>query len=490
QMMSALGFDMPSGATVIEPRAMSLAFGIGLIVTVLSAWLPARRAAKIAPIAAMRELSVDRSASSGLRAMIGAVMTCVGVASVVSGNGNLVAIGALVTFAGVIVVAPVLTRPVASVLGLLLRTRGLRGELATKNAVRNPKRTAGTAASLTIGVALVAFMTVFAASTKTSLAGSIDREFKGTHIVQTGGTDTSSGLSPLLAAALRSTPGVDEVSESRLMPAVIDGVTTNPLYGFEGATVDDMIAFDRLTGDLGSLGPDGIAVSEKYAADRGWTIGTVVPATLPSGDTAFVVKAIYAGGTDWVGQVFVDLEAMRANGGENLDYQLYVSGDRTAIEQVAAAYPSAVVLDKHEFLAVVSSDIDTMLAMFYALLMLAVVIALLGIANTLSLSIFERTRELGVLRAMGMGRAQVRSTVRWESIIIALFGAVLGLSLGTFFGWAVVRTLADEGIDTLDIPIASLAAIAGIGAVSGALAAVMPARRAAKLDVLQALAAA
>lgn len=434
QMMSALGFDMPNGATAIEPKAMILAFGIGLSVTVLSAWLPARRAAKIAPIAALRELSVDHSAWSRRRAVIGAAIIGAGVASVVSGQSNLVAAGILTTFAGVIVVAPVLARPVARIFGLPLRIRGLSGELATKNAMRNPKRTASTAASLIIGVALVVFMTVFAASTKTSLSGSIDREFKGTHIVQTGGTDTSSGLSPQLAAELRTTPGVDEVSESRMIPAVIDNETTDPLYGFDGATVEDMIAFDSVTGDLDSLGPDGIAVSEKYAADRGWTIGTVVPATFPIGNTTFVVKAIYTGGTDWVGQVFIDLAATRANGGENIDYQIYVSGDQTAIEKVAAAYPSAEVLDKHEFLAVVSTDIDTMLAMFYALLMLAVIIALLGIANTLALSIVERTRELGVLRAVGMGRAQVRSTVRWESIIIALFGTTLGLAIGTFFG--------------------------------------------------------
>ena len=154
---------------------------------------------------------------------------------------------------------------------------------------------------------------------------------------------------------------------------------------------------------------------------------------------------------------------------------------------VAAAYGSANVLDKDGFLALVGSEIDTMLGLFYALLMLAVVIALLGIANTLALSIFERTRELGLLRAVGMGRSQVRSTVRWESIIIAVFGTTLGLAVGTFFGWATVRAMADQGIDTLTVPVTSLAIVTLIAAFAGAIAAVLPARRAAKVDVLKAL---
>ena len=156
---------------------------------------------------------------------------------------------------------------------------------------------------------------------------------------------------------------------------------------------------------------------------------------------------------------------------------------------MAAAYASADVLDKDAFLDVVSTEIDTMLGLFYALLMLAVVIALLGIANTLALSIFERTRELGLLRAVGMLRSQVRSTVRWESIIIAVFGTTVGLAIGTFLGWAIVRALADEGIDTLTVPFGSLAVLTVIAAVAGAAAAVLPARRAARVDVLDALVA-
>jgi putative ABC transport system permease protein len=269
--------------------------------------------------------------------------------------------------------------------------------------------------------------------------------------------------------------------------AVVDGSATDAFHAFDATTVDEVFVLGSVEGDLDSLGADGIAVSAEHAADQGWTIGSTVPVTFPSGDTTFVVEAVYSGGTDWVGSMFVDLDALLANGGDELDYRVYLSGDEAAITSVAAAHASAEVLDKDAFLDVVNSEVDTMLGMFYALLMLAVVIALLGIANTLALSILERTRELGLLRAVGMGRSQVRSTVRWESIIIAVFGTTLGLAIGTFFGWAIVRVMADQGIDTLTVPVGDLVVVTVIAALAGAMAAVMPARRAAKLDVLKAL---
>jgi putative ABC transport system permease protein len=187
--------------------------------------------------------------------------------------------------------------------------------------------------------------------------------------------------------------------------------------------------------------------------------------------------------------MFVDLDALRANGGDELDYRVYVTGDEAAIDSVAAAHASADVLDKDAYLDIVNSEIDTMLGLFYALLMLAVIIALLGIANTLALSILERTRELGLLRAVGMTRGQLRSTVRYESVIIALLGTTLGLAIGTAFGWAIVKALAGEGLDTFAFPVVPLAVVAAIAALAGVGAAALPARRAARLDVLGAITA-
>jgi putative ABC transport system permease protein len=489
-LMSVFGFDMPDGPTVISANAMMISFAVGVIVTVLSAWLPARRAAGIAPIAALRDVSIDRSAGSARRAMVGTAITAVGVASLLAGLSGeiaLVGIGALTTFVGVSVLGPVLARPLARAFGVPLRLRGLSGELATRNAMRNPKRTARTASSLMIGVGLVGFITVFAASAKTSVAGSLESEFRGTHIVQVGASDNSAGVSPELADTLRTSPGVDAVTQARLSPAVIDGSATDMFYAFDATTIDELFTLGSVDGDLDGLGADGIAVAADKALEEGWTIGSTVPVTFPAGDATFVVEAIYSSGTDWVGSMFVDLDAFRANGGEELDYRVYVSGDESVIEAAAAGYASAHVLDKDAFLDEVNGEIDTMLGLFYAMLALAIVIALLGIANTLALSIFERTRELGLMRAVGMGRSQVRSTIRWESIIIAVFGTALGLAVGTFFGWATVRAMADQGIDTLTVPVRNLAVVAGIAGVAGALAAVMPARRAAKLNVLDAL---
>ena len=491
-LMSQLGIELPSGPLAITPIALALSFGVGVAITTLSAWLPARRAAKIAPIEAMRSVSVDDSAGSTRRTALGVVVAAVGVGALLAGLAvdeiALVGLGALATLVGVAILGPVLARPVAHLVGLPLRLRGVSGEIATRNAMRSPKRTARTAASLMIGVALVGFITVFAASTKTSMAGSVDEEFLGTHIVSDGGFDNTTGLSPELADRLRAESGVDAVSQARTAPAVVNGTETDMFAAFDATSIDSMFKLGNIDGDLGSLGSDGIAVSADEAKANGWTIGSSVPVTFAGGPVDFVVKAIYASGTDWVGTSFVDIDAFTAQGLDELDYRIYVSGDANAIAAVAATDATAVVQDRAAVIAAMFANVDTMLGLFYAMLALAIVIALLGIANTLALSIGERTRELGLMRAVGMNRAQTRSMVRWEAAIIAVFGSTLGLAVGTFFGWAVVRALADQGIDTLTVPITSLAVVTLIAAAAGATAAVLPARRAARLDVLAALA--
>jgi putative ABC transport system permease protein len=490
-LMSQFGIDIPDGPMQISRVALAVSFGAGVAVTTLSAWLPARRAAKIAPIDAMRSVSVDDSAGSARRTTLGAIATVAGVGSVLTGLAvdeiSLVGAGALATFIGVAVLGPVLARPMAHLLGVPLRLRGVSGEIATRNAIRSPKRTARTAASLMIGVALVGFITVFAASTKSSIAGSLDEEFVGTHIIGDGGDDNSTGLSPELAERLRAQPGVDVVSQARTAPAIVDGAATDLFYAFDATTVDSIFRLGDVTGDLHALGTDGIAVSADEAADHGWTLGSSVPVTFTGGDAVLTVEAIYTSGTDWVGTSFVDIDAFTAHGLDELDYRIYVSGEATAITIVTAAEASAIVQDRSAFIDSKNADIDTMLGLFYVMLALAVSIALLGIGNTLALSICERTRELGLMRAVGMTRSQTRSMVRWEAAIIAVFGSTLGLIIGTFFGWAVVRALADEGIDTLTVPITSLAVVTLIAAAAGATAAILPARRAARLDVLTAL---
>jgi putative ABC transport system permease protein len=360
--------------------------------------------------------------------------------------------------------------------------------MAVRNARRNAKRTARTAASLMIGVALVAFIAVFAASAKASLGSSVENTFTGSHVIDSGAFDGRGGFSTELADQLEATPGVQTISEARVNPAVVDGSETT-LFGFTAATIGSVFDLGGVSGDMTTLGVDGLAVWADHAADKGWTLGTVVDVTVASGPRSFTVKAIYDDAAEWVGPYFVDTAAYDDFAPDQLDYRIYATGDDAAIRGTAAGYASAEVLDTGEFLASVNAEIDVILGVIYALLALAVVIALLGIANTLALSIFERRRELGLLRAVGMIRAQVRSTIRWEAIMIALFGTSLGLGVGSFFGWACVRAMRSYGIDQFTYPVGNVVVVVVVACVAGAVAAIAPARRAARLDVLEALSA-
>jgi putative ABC transport system permease protein len=241
-------------------------------------------------------------------------------------------------------------------------------------------------------------------------------------------------------------------------------------------------------GDVHALGADGIAVFADEAAEKGWHLGDSINVTFVSGTKPFVVRAIFDNSEQWLGKEFVGLDAFEANVPNQLDFRIYVSAsDENALKDAAAAYPSVDVLDKQGFIDSLNSEINQMLGLIYAMLALAIVIALLGIANTLALSIFERTRELGLLRAVGMAKAQLRASVRWEAVLIALFGTSLGLGVGTFFGWAMVRAMSDQGITELTIPAGSLIMVTVIAAAAGVGAAIMPARRAARLNVLKAI---
>jgi putative ABC transport system permease protein len=448
----------------------------------------------VPPIAALRDVPIERTASFKRRAFVGTAITVAGVASLLSGLSQtqpaLVGLGAVTVFVGVAALGPVLARPVARLLGApLARFRGMAGSLARENAVRNPKRTAKTSASLMIGVGLVSFIAVFAASAKTSMAGSLDHDYTGNTIIDSGAFDSTFGLSPDLATELRSTPGVDAVSEYRITRAQVDGSGRDMFAAFDSAVIGSLFDLGHVQGDLASLRSDGIAM---YVDDDDPTparLGDEVDVVFPNGERTMTVRATFDNASEWVGTEFVDLQAFAAGVETQLDARIYVSAsDVSAVERVADSYATAKVLDKDGFIAEQNADIDMMLKLIYAMLGLAVVIALLGIANTLALSIHERRREIGLLRAVGMTRAQVRSAVRYESVIIALFGTALGLGIGVFFGWAMVGALADQGVDTLSIPTGALIAITIGGAVAGGLAAVSPSRRAASVDILKAVA--
>ncbi len=493
-LMGALGVKIPIGTPIITSATVTVSMIVGVVITIASAVLPARRASKVPPIAALRDIAQDRSAVSKRRIIIGTTSTIVAIATLLIGlnaaNAKLVGLGALGLFLAVSILGPVLARPVSSLLGSpIARLRGTAGVIAQQNAIRNPKRTARTAASLMIGVALVTFLSIFATSVKSSGAGAFRNDYHGTVVVDSGATDSTGGLSPDLATSLAAQPGVDTISEQRTTAVEING---NPAFlnAYDTTTIGTLFNLGHVDGDLTTLGADGIAVKAGTGLDAP-RLGDTRTITFPTGTATFTVRATYDHGDGFFGDRFVDLAAFETNLPAQLDSRVFVDADNIGvIDQAAAGYPTAKVLTTEAFINEQNGAINTILTLMYALLGLAVLIALLGIANTLALSIHERKRELGLLRAVGMSRAQVRSSVRWESAIIALFGTALGLSIGTFLGWALVHTLADQGLDHLVIPTGTLTIITAIATIAGVGAALMPARRAARIDILRAVATA
>ena len=499
KLLEAFGLDLPAGGLAVTGSTVITSIIVGTTVTLASAYFPARKAAKVPPIAAMRSVALDRTASSRKRPIIGSFITAMGVGSIMSGLSSgaiaLVGLGALVTFVGVSVLAPVLARPASKVLGWPMhRGTKMSGTLARENAIRNPKRTASTAAALMIGVALVGFIATFAASTKASINGSVDQNFGGDFVIESGTNGEMGGLSHTLTTDLAARTEFANVTSDRGVAAEIDGSGVF-MSSWDSTTMPALFDVDVQQGDPSNLGADGAAVFEDYAKDHDLLIGSPVEIAFSQGTVNLTVEAIFADQA-WTGPVFVDHVVLDGVGADPLDSNIYVQmadgvnadAAQASLDQLTAEYPTAKVLDREGFKDAKGSKIDLILNLIYALLALAIVIALMGITNTLALSIYERTRELGVLRAVGMSRAQVKATVRWEAMIIAVFGTLLGLSIGLFFGWSIVHALSDQGIDTLVIPVRTLAVVTAIAALAGVAASIMPARRAAKLDVLEAIA--
>jgi putative ABC transport system permease protein len=371
--------------------------------------------------------------------------------------------------------------------------------VARENAARNPGRTATTAAALMIGVALVTFVTILAAGIKDSVASSVNKGLTGAFVVQN--TDGFSPIPAATATALRGVPGIGTVAEIRFSNAKVRGAGgTSSVTGLDPRTLPSIYRVDWKKGSpatLRTLGPNDTVVSDKWAKDKGVKVGETLTVLTPSDRTIpLTVKGTYEDDAQLLGNLTVpnqtlisafgtkDVSVLLAGvrPGENLDFV----HDQAKIA-LADRFPSVEVLTKKEFTDDVAGQVNQLLSLFYVLLGLAVVVSLFGIVNTLALSIYERTRELGMIRAIGMSRRQIRTMVRYESVITALLGAVLGVVLGVIFAIAMTPPLADEGLK-ISIPVGTLAALLVLAAVAGVLAAIAPARRAARLDVLEALA--
>jgi putative ABC transport system permease protein len=480
-----------------------VSMAVGVVVTLIAGLTPAVKASRVAPLAALRDVEVDRSGASIVRAVLGTLVTASGVALVVTASNSAdsamarAGLGSLLTVVGAVMVGPVVARLATAIIGIPVRMfGGQSGKLARRNSMRNPRRTAGTASALMIGTAVVALFATFAASIKQTLDDLIANAYEGDLVVVQEGWG-GVGLSRDLAPAIDALPEVATATGLTFANFTVDGVTADEPFAIDPAAVDDVVDLDVVAGSLRTMDASGIAVSEAYANDHGWSLGSPVSVGFADGAVDDMhVAAVYKD-ANILGDLMIDEDAWLPHTPRSDDFIVLISlADRVGIDQGRAAvdtltneFGAPAAMDRGEYLESATSDIDQMLGLVYGLLGLAILIALLGIANTLSLSLYERTRELGLLRAVGQTRRQLRRTVRWESVIIAVFGTVGGIAVGTFLAWGLMRAIdASEGIGSFVVPIVTLAIVLGAAIVAGVAAAWRPARRAAKLDVLAAIA--
>ena len=510
-LFTAFGIELPNTGNVVKTRSIALPLLIGVGVTMLAAIIPAVRATRVSPMEALRDQAVmptrrRRRLVTGLALLLGVggiVAISIGLFAGIesaSESASLLGLGAVLLFFGTALLSPRFVAPLASAVGLLLeRVRHLTGRLARENAVRNPGRTATTAAALMIGLALVTFVAVFAAGIKASIDDAIEKSLTGDLTLQ-----HNDGFSPIPAAAasaVERVDGVGPVSSIRFAEAEVRGVSgTSFLTGVDPDGATEVLTFEWEEGSdetLAGMTRDEVLMDQVWATDNDIEVGDTLAVTTPaSRDVTYEVVGTINDTADLYGDFVLTREAVeedfrqRQEGMILLNYAEGADPDavRAEVEQIVDRdFPVVEVLDQEGVKDKFAEQIGQLVNLLYALLSLAVIVSLFGIVNTLTLSIYERTRELGLLRAIGMSRRQVRRVVRYESVITALLGALMGSVLGIFFAVIVSRPLADEGF-VLAFPVGTLLVLFILAALAGVLAAILPARRASRLDVLDALA--
>jgi putative ABC transport system permease protein len=495
-----LGADIPTTGVQFRPRTVIVSLVVGLVVTTLAALIPALKATRVPPVAALQpETAFAPTGFRKRRIVLGVLVTAVGVALLLAGlfrsEGNRlvnVGSGAVVVFFGVAILSPLIARPLAQVIGWpFARAFRLPGALARQNAMRNPRRTASTAAALMIGLALVAFVSIFAASIKASTTKILEDSVTADYILM---NDNFQPFSPEAAQRLAEQPQLAAVAGMRIGPWKLNGVGKT-LTAVDPAAYRQVVRTEVTAGSLDDLASGGLAVKDTVAKANGWTVGENVAMEFPrTGVEQVPIKAIYKDNS-LNGDYLLGLPTYERAYADQADSQILVKAapgvapadSRAAIDRVMADFPNVTVRDQAEFRDEQGRQIDQIINLFYSLLGLAILIALFGIVNTLGLSIFERIRELGLLRAVGASRRQLRSMIRWEAVIIAVLGAVLGLAIGVFFGWTIVRALSSQGITEFALPAGQLLIFVVAAGLAGILAAVLPGRRAARIDVLRAI---
>ncbi|CAM5464684.1 ABC transporter [Streptomyces avidinii] len=505
-MRSAMGlFDakIPAGPVIVAPLTVTAAIGIGVLVTMLAAWLPARRTAKISPVAAMGSAHLPASAKSlVLRNSIGGAITLLGLLGILGGamtgkeGRTLIGAGAFFTMIGIIILLPALSRPViAAVRPLLEKLFGVAGKLAAQNAVRNPRRTAVTAASLAIGLTLVTALSVLGITMGKAIDRMTTDNLKADYTVSMG--QSFGSLDPSVIPALEKAPGVKAVSPQQAGDfRVGDGKQYRSVSGVNPATIGELLNFDVVSGQLNSLAKGEVAVAEKTAKDGGLSVGSPLQVTFPDNQKADLkVGAVYKDMEGMLSPYVIDSKILDKHSDEPYLREVLVKmdgGPSTKAEQslvdALGKNPAITFATQQDIRNEMGGMINTALNIMYGLLGMALIISVLGVVNTLAMSVYERTQEIGMLRAIGLDRGKVKNMIRLEAIVISLFGAVIGVALGTFIAWAVGETIkASIPNYALVIPFDRIAIFMLLAGIVGALAAMWPARSAARLNMLTAI---
>ncbi|MGN6688010.1 MAG: FtsX-like permease family protein [Actinomycetales bacterium] len=495
------GLVLPDGPLTVSVATLTIALTAGVAVTLLAALGPARRAARVAPVQAMRGSDAPSGAPRRRRLVTGSLLTGLGllqlVAAALTHSVGGVGLGALLLLAGLAALAPVLAPRLAQLLGFPLSRAGVPGQLARDSIVRNPRRTAATAAALAVGLALISFVAVLGGSVK-AITGSNSGAITAQLLVQSSRQEMLGGLSPEVAARISALPQVAAVSRIRYGHWMDRGMTS-VLTAVDPATLGRVATIQMTSGQLGGLATGGVVVAEKVATERHLRVGDELAMTFPRDATQQLpVVGVISDATARAlsTNYLISLDSYARHYSENVDAAVYValspsvsaSGARTAMKAAVADFPNAEVLDESQAAAARAGAVNQVLGLITVLLGFAVLIALLGITNTLALSIVERTRELGLLRAVGMSRRQLAWMVRGEALLISAVAVVAGLALGVGLASATLAGLASDSATVIRLPGLQLAAVLVAALVAGLAAGLAPARRAARLDVLAAIA--
>ena len=497
-LLKGFGVTLPSGPLVFEARTVIVCLVVGVGVTMVSAISPARRAVRVAPVEAVSEQQAEHDIPMRRRFTWGVAITLLGALALAVGLTApaiaLVGLGALLIFVGVARLAPAVARPMSSVIGRpLARLLGMSGRLGRENSMRSPRRTAQTASALMVGLALVSVIAVFGASVSRSATSSVDNAISADLIVSppnNGGTGNFSTAVPTVAS---SVPGVTATSIVYGDQFEVRG-SLESLLGLSTRNLSKTVILNMTAGSPRALTAGDLLIDTTTASSDNLSVGDTVPVKFAlTGRSTMRIGGIYQPnaltGHYLVGQAFFLSHFQNPLPGAVLLNTDGSPGVQEAVQRALTPYPNVQVQTRAQFEASQSAQINQLLGLVYALLALAVLIALIGIVNTLMLSVFERTHEIGLLRAVGMKRRQIRAMIRSESVILAVFGAVIGIVVGTALGIALVSSLHTQGITDTVVPGSSLVIFLVLAALLGLLAASWPARRAARLDVLAAIAA-